>query len=95
MLKMEKICEPNSWRKTLTWSKYAYIDDLVTNCEFRSRGMGRFLINGFKSYAIENGCEQIHLDLSVQRFSVHKFYFRESFKIASHHFSIGCLSNNR
>ncbi|CAG9295354.1 GNAT family N-acetyltransferase [Celerinatantimonas diazotrophica] len=79
----------------LAWGKYVYIDDLVTNSEFRSRGVGNFLINWFKAYAIANGCEQIHLDSGVQRFSAHKFYFRESFKIASHHFSIVGLSNNR
>lgn len=72
----------------LAWGKYIYIDDLVTHCECRSRGVGSFLIDWFKSYALENSCDQIHLDSGVQRFPAHKFYLREGFNIASHHFSI-------
>ncbi|SJL82883.1 GNAT family N-acetyltransferase [Vibrio palustris] len=72
----------------LAWGKYIYIDDLVTHCECRSLGVGSFLIDWFKSYALENSCDQIHLDSGVQRFLAHKFYLREGFNIASHHFSI-------
>ncbi|MCC2524665.1 GNAT family N-acetyltransferase [Vibrio coralliilyticus] len=77
----------------LAWGKHIYIEDLVTNSQFRSRGVGKLLINWFKSYAIEHGCEQIHLDSGVQRFPAHKFYLREGFNIASHHFSIVGVSN--
>ncbi|OBT14797.1 GCN5 family acetyltransferase [Vibrio sp. UCD-FRSSP16_10] len=72
----------------LAWGKNIYIDDLVTNPLFRSQGVGSFLIAWFKSHALDNDCEQIHLDSGVQRFSAHKFYLREDFKIASHHFSL-------
>ena len=41
-----------------------------------------------KCHARENECEQIHLDSGVQRFPAHRFYLREGFDIASHHFSI-------
>ncbi|EKF9488631.1 hypothetical protein O1C12_003495 [Vibrio cholerae] len=64
------------------------MDDLVTNSEVRSKGVGKLLIDWFKSYAIEEGCGQIHLDSSVQRFLVHKFYLREGFIIGCHHFSL-------
>ena len=72
----------------LAWGKHIYIEDLVTNSQFRSRGVGSFLINWLKSYALEIGCEQIHLDSGVQHFPAHKLYLREGFNIASHHFSI-------
>ncbi len=72
----------------LAWGKHIYIDDLVTNAQFRSRGVGKFILDWFKTYALEIGCEQIHLDSGVQRFSAHKFYLREGFNIASHHFSM-------
>ncbi|MBJ7554357.1 GNAT family N-acetyltransferase [Marinomonas spartinae] len=72
----------------LAWGKHIYIEDLVTNTEFRSRGVGKFLMDWFKSYALEKGCGQIHLDSGVQRFPAHKFYLREGFNIASHHFSM-------
>lgn len=78
----------------LAWGKYIYIDDLVTNAEHRSRGVGKFLLRWFKAYAVEKGCEQIHLDSGVQRFAAHKFYLREGFNITSHHFSNVAVKNN-
>ncbi|ASA58006.1 GNAT family N-acetyltransferase [Vibrio gazogenes] len=72
----------------LAWGKHIYIEDLVTNSQFRSCGVGKFIIDWFKTYALKIGCEQIHLDSGVQRFPAHKFYLREGFNIASHHFSM-------
>ncbi|WP_105201232.1 GNAT family N-acetyltransferase [Pseudoalteromonas sp. T1lg10] len=72
----------------LAWGKHIYIEDLVTNEAYRSKGVGTFFMNWFKSYAKKVGCTQIHLDSGVQRFPAHKFYLREGFRIASHHFSI-------
>ncbi|MEZ9410027.1 GNAT family N-acetyltransferase, partial [Vibrio lentus] len=77
----------------LAWGKHIYIEDLVTNAQFRSSGVGKFIIDWFKTYALESGCEQIHLDSGVQRFPAHKFYLREGFNIASHHFSIVGVQN--
>ena len=72
----------------LAWGKHIYVDDLVTSASHRSSGVGEFLLSWIKDYALEIGCEQIHLDSGVQRFPAHKFYLREGFHIASHHFSI-------
>lgn len=72
----------------LAWGKHIYIDDLVTSEAYRSTGAGSLLINWFKQYAKEMGCQQIHLDSGVQRYPAHRFYLREHFNIASHHFSI-------
>lgn len=71
----------------LAWGKSIYIDDLVTNEVFRSTGAGSLLINWLKKYAKEMGCQQLHLDSGVQRFSAHRFYLRERFDIVSHHFT--------
>ncbi|HIF6193373.1 TPA: GNAT family N-acetyltransferase [Vibrio parahaemolyticus] len=43
----------------LAWGKHIYIEDLVTNALFRSRGIGQFIIDWFRTYALESGCEQI------------------------------------
>ena len=75
----------------LAWGKSIYIDDLVTNENCRFGGVGHFLMEWFKSYAKENGYKQIHLDSSVQRFDAHRFYLRQGFNIASHHFSLADL----
>ena len=72
----------------LAWGKHIYIDDLVTNDAYRSTGAGSVLISWFKQYAKNIGCQQLHLDSGVQRFSAHRFYLRERFDIGSHHFSI-------
>ncbi len=72
----------------LAWGKHIYVDDFVTNESNRSTGAGRMLIEWLTEFAKEKECKQIHLDSGVQRFEAHKFYLRENFKIASHHFSI-------
>ncbi len=71
----------------LAWGRHLYIDDLVTSVDRRSEGHGQALLDYLIGFAREKECGQIHLDSSVQRFGAHKFYLREDFKIASHHFS--------
>ncbi len=74
--------------RKLAWGKHIYIDDLVSDESHRSRGAGAFLMRWFRVYAREQGCEQIHLDSGVHKFPAHRFYLRERFNIASHHFSL-------
>jgi len=72
----------------IAWGKHIYVDDLVTTGNRRSAGVGTELLDWIKEYALANSCTQLHLDSGVQRFSAHKFYLRNGFRIASHHFSI-------
>ena len=72
----------------LAWGKHIYIDDLVTNENCRSTGVGAFIIDWFKSYCKALGCQSLHLDSGVQKFPAHRFYLKNRFNIASHHFSI-------
>ena len=72
----------------LAWGKYMYVEDLITDEHRRSSGIGKVMMDWLKSYAQKNGCDQVHLDSGVQRFAAHRFYLREGFNIASHHFSI-------
>jgi len=72
----------------IAWGKHIYIDDLVTNENCRSTGVGTFIINWFKAYCKELGCKQLHLDSGIQKFPAHRFYLTNRFNIASHHFSI-------
>jgi hypothetical protein len=75
----------------LAWGKHIYVDDLVTNEQVRSNSAGATMIKWLKTHAKNNGCQQLHLDAGVQRYMTHKFYLREGFIIASHHFSISPL----
>ncbi len=77
--------------RKLAWGKHIYVDDLVSNEEVRSEGAGATMITWLKAFAVEHDCQQIHLDSGVQRYMAHKFYLREGFIIASHHFSISPL----
>lgn len=72
----------------LAWGKHIYVDDLVTAEAHRSRGAGAAMLAWLEDYARAEGCGQLHLDSGVQRFRAHRFYLREGFVIASHHFSI-------
>lgn len=72
----------------LAWGKHIYVDDLVTAECHRSRGAGAKMIEWLKSHARDLDCTQLHLDSGVQRFAAHRFYLREGFDIASHHFSV-------
>lgn len=72
----------------LAWGKHIYVDDLVTAEHHRSEGAGAMMVEWLKSHARRLGCGQLHLDSGVQRFDAHRFYLREGFNIASHHFSI-------
>ena len=75
----------------LAWGRHLYVDDLVTATAERSRGAGHCLMNWLRQYALDKGCEQLHLDSGVQRFRAHRFYLREGFAINSHHFDIDKL----
>ena len=60
-----------------------YVDDLVTDAAHRSRGVGRFLLDGLDARARSLGCDVIALDSGTQRTAAHRFYFREGFVIPS------------
>jgi ubiquinone/menaquinone biosynthesis C-methylase UbiE/GNAT superfamily N-acetyltransferase len=74
-------------KTNLAWGKHLYIDDLISSESECSLGYGKEMMAYLIIFAKENGCQEIHLDSGVQRFQAHKFYLREGFKIASHHFS--------
>jgi len=76
----------------LGWGKHMYVDDLVTAEAQRSSGAGAQMVSWLKQYARRLGCGQLHLDSGVQRFRAHRFYLREGFVIAGHHFSITDLA---
>ncbi len=65
---------------------YMYIDDLVTAGAHRSEGHGKALNDYLIGVARDEGCAAVHLDSGVQRHRAHRFYLREGYDIASHHF---------
>jgi len=60
-----------------------YVDDLVTDETWRSRGVGRYLVGHLEAQARTLACDVLALDSGVQRADAHRFYFREGMSIPS------------
>ena len=73
---------------SLSWGKFMYVDDLVTDERERSKGYGQELIAWLIEHAKANACEQFHLDSGVQRFGAHRFYLKTGMDITCHHFGM-------
>lgn len=71
----------------LAWGRFLYVDDLVTAARNRSQGHGRRLLDWLVERAVEERCDEIHLDSGVQRSGAHRFYSSRRFTITSHHFA--------
>lgn len=63
-----------------------YVDDLVSDQNQRSKGVGQALIEWMSEFCRERGIKNLVLDSGVQRGAAHKFYFREGFAITSFNF---------
>ena len=64
-----------------------YCDDLVTNPDARSSGVGAALMRHMEALARAAGCAKFNLDSGTQRQQAHKFYFREGMVVTSFHFA--------
>jgi len=73
---------------TIKYSRHIYCDDLVTDANKRSLGIGRALINYMKNEAQKLGINRIALDSGCQRGRTHKFYHRQGFHIDQFKFTI-------
>jgi len=67
--------------------RHLYVDDLVTADAERSRGHGKALLAWLRALAVENDCDEFHLDSGVQRKRAHAFYLREGMELSAYHFS--------
>jgi GNAT superfamily N-acetyltransferase len=66
-----------------------FIDDLVTDSEKRSHGVGAAMLEGARAQARALGVANIELDSGVQRARAHAFYFRSGMTIPEVSFG-GC-----
>jgi len=74
----------------LHWGKSIYIDDLSTLPDARGKGYASVMLDHIKALALENKCEQIHLDSGCNpaRFNAHRLYLNKGFNITSLHFAM-------
>jgi len=84
----ETVCSVAGFRITssLSWGKFVYVDDLISDDKMRSRGFGEALLSWISQHSKALGCTQLHLDSGVQRHSAHRFYLRERMDITCYHF---------
>lgn len=60
-----------------------YVDDLISDEQRRSQGIGRMLLDWLEARARMLDCDVLALDSGVQRQQAHRFYFREGMHIPS------------
>ena len=73
--------------QSLSWGRYLYVDDLITDEGRRSEGFGKALLDWLKQEARRHDCEQFHLDSGCQRKDAHRFYEREGMAKLAYHFA--------
>ncbi|MDB5985287.1 MAG: family N-acetyltransferase [Nevskia sp.] len=85
----ERVLGVTLWRTLLNTAsgQVLYVDDLVTDADRRSGGVGRALLSWLEARARQLDCVALTLDSGTQRLRAHAFYFREGMHIASFHFS--------
>ncbi len=74
--------------QSLSWGKFLYVDDLVTDLEHRSQGFGKMLLDWLVDEARKNDCAELHLDSGTQRLGAHRFYEREKMQRSCYHYVI-------
>ena len=74
--------------QSLSWGKFLYVDDLITDAARRSEGIGKMLLHWLKEEAGRNGCVEMHLDSGTQRKDAHRFYEREGMALLAYHFRL-------
>lgn len=72
----------------LSWGKFLYVDDLVSDQNARSKNYGKQMMDWLLAEARQNGCQELHLDSGVQRHAAHRFYLRERMDISCFHFAL-------
>lgn len=72
----------------LATGKTMYVDDLVTDGNARSQGIGEALLKWLIELSQKEKCEMFSLDSGTHRGRAHKFYFAKGMHIANYHFEL-------
>ncbi|WP_328324194.1 MULTISPECIES: GNAT family N-acetyltransferase [unclassified Streptomyces] len=64
-----------------------FVDDLVTDPQVRSGGVGSLLMEELEARARRAGCTRIELDSGVANHGAHRFYHSHRMVISAHHFA--------
>lgn len=72
--------------ENLIYGKFIYVDDLVTDPDFRSLNMGQTLLKHISGIAQEKLKNNVVLDTGIANSQAQKFYYREGFLALGMHF---------
>lgn len=74
--------------ESLSWGRFFYVDDFVTNSDDRSKGFGSQLFDWLAERGRSESCAYLHLDSGVHRVKAHRFYYLKGMAITGHHLSL-------
>lgn len=74
--------------QSLSWGKFMYVDDLVTDSAKRSQGAGKALLQWLANEARHLDCAELHLDTGTQRKDAQRFYAREGLDMVGYHYRL-------
>lgn len=75
------------WIATKIYSgKYVELDNVITDENYRSKGIGKLLSDWIIEEAKKQRCKVAMLDAYVENYKGHRFYFREGFTVRGFHF---------
>ena len=66
--------------------KQVEVDNVVVVRSYRSKGIGKIMMNWVYDYAASIGCATCELNAYVSNGGAHRFYFKEGFDILGFHF---------
>lgn len=74
--------------------KHVYIFDFIVEQTFRSKGLGKLLLEWLLVYARTQGCKRVHLDISLSRGDAARFFLKENFSVSALHYSKSLIDKN-
>lgn len=75
------------WICTKLYSgKYIEIDNFIVAADYRSKGVGKLLVEWMLAEGKQHGCEVAMLDAYVENFTAHRFYYKEGFVARGFHY---------
>ena len=66
--------------------KYIDVDNFIVDEAYRSKGVGKIMLNWMEEEGKRQGCRFSILDAYVENFNAHKFYFRHGYTVRGYHF---------
>jgi GNAT superfamily N-acetyltransferase len=80
------VCSAGFWISYRFYcGKFIQLDNMVVIPEYRSKGVGKLVIDFIKNTGKTEACTKVLIDTYVENFDAHRFFFREGFIIRGYH----------